>query len=51
MPKCDFSEVTSNFSEITLRHGYSPINLPYIFKISFPKNTFEGLLQPHLTRY
>ena len=27
----------SNFIEITLRHGCSPVNLPHIFRTSFPK--------------
>ena len=35
-----------NFIEITLRHGYSPVTLQYIFRTSFPKNTSEGLLLP-----
>ena len=34
MPKC----------EITILHGCSPVNLPHIFRIPFPKNTSEGLL-------
>ena len=34
----------SNFSEIALRHGRSPINLLYIFRTPFPKNTSDGLL-------
>ena len=29
----------SNFTEITLRHGCSPVNLLHIFRISFTKNT------------
>ena len=28
-----------NFIEITLRHGCSPVNLLYIFRAPFPKNT------------
>ena len=40
MPKCDFS----NFIEITLWHGCSPVNLQHIFRTSFPKNTSGGLL-------
>ena len=43
MPKCDFNKVRSNFVEITLRHGCSPVNLLHIFITSFPKNTFEEL--------
>ena len=34
----------SNFIEIALRHGCSPLNLLHIFRISFPKNTFGWLL-------
>ena len=33
-----------NFIEITLRHGYSPVNLLHIFRIPFTKNTFGGLI-------
>ena len=32
MPKCDFNKVQRNFIEITLRHGYSPVNLLHIFR-------------------
>ena len=32
------------FVEITLRHGCSPVNLLYIFKPPFPKNTSGWLL-------
>ena len=41
MPKCDFNKVAvqSNFIEITLQHGFSPVNLPHISKIPFVKNT------------
>ena len=31
-------------SAFALRHGCSPVNLRYIFRISFPKNTSKGLL-------
>ena len=34
MPKCNFG----NFIEITLRYGYSPVNLLHIFRTHFPKN-------------
>ena len=34
----------SNFIEITLRHGCSPVNLLHIFRTPFPKNTSGGLL-------
>ena len=33
-----------NFTEITLRHWCSPVNLLHIFRTAFPKNTSEGLL-------
>ena len=31
----------SNFTEIALRHGCSPVNLLYIFRTPFLKNTSE----------
>ena len=34
----------SNFIEITLRHGCSPVNLLHIFRTLFPKNTSGWLL-------
>ena len=34
----------SNFIEITLGHGCSPVNLLHIFRIPFPKNTCGRLL-------
>ena len=33
-----------NFIEITLRHGCSPVNLLYIFRTPFTKNSFQRLL-------
>ena len=33
-----------NFIEITLQHGYSPVNLLNIFRTPFPKNTSEQVL-------
>ena len=45
--KCDFNKVEklqSNFIETTLRHGCSPVNLLYIFRTSFSKNTSGWLL-------
>ena len=33
-----------NFIEITLRQGYSPVNLLHNFLTPFPKNISEGLL-------
>ena len=58
MPNCDFNKVTkqlpcrigisvkllSNFIEIALRHGCSPVNLLHIFRTLFPRNTSGGLL-------
>ena len=38
------AEVQSNFIEITLRHGCSPVNLLHIFKTPFPRNTSGWLL-------
>ena len=35
----------SNFIEITLRHGCSPVNLLHIFRTHFLKNTSRGLLR------
>ena len=32
-----------SFTEITLQHGCSPVNLLHIFRTSFPKNTYEGM--------
>ena len=43
MPKCDFNKVVSNFTEITLQNGCSPVNLLHIFKTHFYKNTYGGL--------
>ena len=37
MLKCDFNK-------IALQHGCSPVNLLYIFRATFYKNTYEGLL-------
>ena len=44
MPKCDFNKVASNFIEIALRHGYSPVDLLHIFRKPFPRNTSGWLL-------
>ena len=33
-----------NVTEITLRHGCSPVNLPHVFRRPFVKNTFGWLL-------
>ena len=37
-------KLQSNFTEIALLHGCSPVNLLHIFKTSFPKNTSGWLL-------
>ena len=37
-------KLQSNFIEITLRHWCSPVNLLYIFRTPFLKNTSEGLI-------
>ena len=37
-------KLQSNFIEITLRDGCSPVNLLHIFRIPFLKNTSEELL-------
>ena len=42
MPKCDFNR--SNFIEITLRDGCSPVNLLHIFRTPFPRDTSGWLL-------
>ena len=37
-------KLQSNFIEIALRHGCSPVNFLHIFRTPFPKNTSGGLL-------
>ena len=37
-------ELLCNFIEVTLLHGSSPVNLLNIFRTSFYKSTFDGLL-------
>ena len=37
-------KLQSNFIEIALRHGCSPVNFLHIFRTSFPKNASEELL-------
>ena len=37
-------KLQSNFIEIALQHGCSPVNLLHIFRTSFPKNTSRRLL-------
>ena len=43
------SKQNSNFIEIALRHGCSPVYLLHIFRTPFLKNTSERLLLPVLT--
>ena len=40
----NIQQLASNFIEITLRYGCSPVNLLHIFRIAFLKNTSEWLL-------
>ena len=42
MRKCNFTILRSNFIEITLRQGCSPVNLLQIFRTLFLKVTLEG---------
>ena len=35
----------SNFIEITLQHGFSPVNLLHIFRIPLPKAASEILIK------
>ena len=37
-------KLQSNFTEITLRHGFSPVNLLLIFRTLFTKSTYGRLL-------
>ena len=41
---CKFAAYFSNFIEIALQHGCSPLNLLHISRTPFPKNTSGGLL-------
>ena len=41
-------KLQSNFIEITLRHGFSTVNLLYVFRKAFPKNTSGQLLLANL---
>ena len=38
------AKLQSNFTEITLQHGCSPVNLPHISRTPFSKNTIGWLL-------
>ena len=40
----NMQQIYSNFIEIALRHGCSPVNLLHIFRTPFPKNISEGPL-------
>ena len=44
-------KLQSNFIEIALRHGCSPVNLPHIFRAPFSKNTSGGLLLTWLLKF
>ena len=45
MPKWDFNKkLQSNFIEISVRHGRSPVNLLHIFRTTFPENISGRLL-------
>ena len=45
LKKCFLAyEMQSNFIEITLRYGCSPVNLLHIFRTPFPKSTSGWLL-------
>ena len=44
MPNVISIKLQSNFIEITLRHGCSPVNLLHNFRTPFPKNTSGRLL-------
>ena len=40
----------SNFIEIALRHGCSPVNSLHIFRTPFPLNIFGRLLQKFISK-
>ena len=51
MVKCDLNKkckttllLQSNFIEIVLRYGCSPVNLLHVFRAPLPKNISERLL-------
>ena len=44
-------KLQSNFIEIALRHGCSPVNLLHIFRTPFPRNTSGWLLFSHIIRH
>ena len=39
LQRCSQEKELCNFVEIKFRHGYSPVNLLYIFRTPFAKNT------------
>ena len=43
-PSVNSIKLQSNFIEITLRHGWCPVNLLHIFRTPFPRNTSGWLL-------
>ena len=43
-----YIKLQSNFIDITLRHGRSPVNLPHIFKTPFPRNLLPKVLNAPL---
>ena len=43
-------KIFTNFIEIALRHGCSPVNLLHIFRTPFPKSTAGWLLLPMSAR-
>ena len=44
MPKCGFIKVALQLYWVALWYGFSPVNLQEIFRTSFDKNTYGGLL-------
>ena len=52
MPNCNFNIVALQLIiEIKLQHECSPVNLLYIFKTPFYKNTYEELLLSNQHEY
>ena len=44
------SKLQSNFIEVALRHGCSPVNLLYIFRTAFLKNTSDRLFLKYICK-
>ena len=42
MPRCDFQVALQQRAEITLRHGFSPVNLQHILKHLFLRTPADG---------